>query len=142
MQKGLGLGSPQIGASWRSVSTAMDLPLYRRVREPDRSRLLRPKQHDRRSPSAGVPRQPEPLDVVATLEQRMDRASKRTGSLAMHDTDLEDAAAPALVEVGGDEILDLARVEPVEVQDPIDGKFDDFRQRVVLVHAHQDRPSE
>ncbi len=51
----------------------------------------------------------------------MHRLAQGARALAVHNAHLEDAKAPALQEVLGEELLQVARVEGVEVQRAVDG---------------------
>ena len=49
---------------------------------------------------------------------------ERPGAFAVDDADLGDAAAEALAEVFGHQVLDLLGAEGVEVEDAVDGQLD------------------
>ena len=56
----------------------------------------------------------------------MDGTAQRTGPLAMDDPDLHDAPFAALLEVVGNEILDVPGLEMVQIERAVDGQFDEL----------------
>jgi 3-dehydroquinate dehydratase len=46
------------------------------------------------------------------------------GAFAVHDTHLQDAASPALLQVVGYQLVNVAGMEGVQVESAVDGHFD------------------
>ena len=58
----------------------------------------------------------------------MDAALQMTDALAMNEADLQNAALPALVQIGRNQAADFPGLEGVQVQDSVDGQKD--RRRI------------
>ena len=54
----------------------------------------------------------------------MDDGLERSRALAVDDPEFGDAAAQALADVLGDEVLDVLRAERVEIEDAVDDELD------------------
>src|SRR5213593_313185 len=64
-------------------------------------------------------------------EDRMHRLPQLADPFAVNDSHLQNAARPAFGEVIGHDALDIRRMERVQIEDAVDGKFD--RPHSVLV---------
>jgi alpha-L-arabinofuranosidase len=73
------------------------------------------------------------------LEQGMHRGAEGTDPFAVDDPDTQNSSPPAFLEVIGDQLLDVARTEGVQVEHAVDRQFDGIRRRFVLLgHGYTD----
>ena len=80
---------------------------------------------DRGPPAALVrPRRLEGPHLGRLLQDGLDGAAQDADPLAVDDADAQDASLGAGVEVVPDQILDLAGLKRVEIQDAVDGHLD------------------
>ncbi len=63
-------------------------------------------------------------DKFIAVEQGMDSAAEIADAFAVNDSDFEDCASPAFVDVFGDQFFDIFRIKIVQVEDAVDGIFD------------------
>ena len=117
---------------WRHAASESVRSAPPRLLAPGRLRYTdRPNSHrrlqvnNRRSPATkGRPRLVEGNHVRVFLEGRMNCSPKIPDALAVHDTHPEDSARPTLLKVIEHDILHVLRTKRVQVEQPIDRKFD------------------
>lgn len=66
------------------------------------------------------------LHLRQTIQDGMDGSPERSGSFSMNDSNLKDVSDPAFGKVVRDQILQLARIKRVEVENTVDRKLDRF----------------
>jgi len=77
------------------------------------------------APAAGAePGILEARDAGVLFKQAVDDGLEGTRALAVDEPDLGDAAAQALADVYGHQVLDVLRAERVEVEDAVDRELD------------------
>jgi hypothetical protein len=89
--------------------------------------------HERRAPASRFcTRQTKVLYLGHTAQNCVNAAPENARPLSVDDSQLQNPSIPALVDVFGDQVLNLLGVKGVQVENSVDRKLDHLSRRVLL----------